>query len=42
MGCYVELNPRKDDSGEISRRLRIAKTEDKFLRQLPVGSGARK
>jgi transposase len=38
VGCYVGLIPRQDDSGDISKQLRITKTGDKMLRQLLVGS----
>ncbi len=38
VGPYVGLVPRQDESGEISKQLRITKTGDKMLRSLLVGS----
>ena len=39
VGCYVGLVPRQDESGEISKQLRITKTGDSMLRQLLVSCG---
>ena len=39
VGSYLGLVPRQDESGAISKQLRITKTGDKMLRQLLVSSG---
>lgn len=38
VGPYLGLVPRQDESGEMSRQLRITKTGDKMMRQLLVTS----
>jgi transposase len=39
VGSYLGLVPRQDESGEISKQLRITKTGDSMLRQLLVSCG---
>jgi transposase len=39
VGSYLGLVPRQDESGEISKQLRITKTGDRMLRSLLVSSG---
>lgn len=39
VGCYLGLVPRQDESGSISKQLRITKTGDRMLRKLLVSSG---
>jgi transposase len=36
VGCYVELRPRRSDSGESQPQLRITKEGDRYLRKLLV------
>lgn len=38
VGCYLGLVPRQDESGQISKQLRITKTGDRMLRKLLVSS----
>jgi transposase len=38
VGSYLGLRPRQDESGQISRQLRITKAGDTLLRRLLVGS----
>jgi transposase len=38
VGCYLGLVPRQDESGQISKQLRISKTGDRMLRNLLVSS----
>jgi transposase len=39
VGSYLGLVPRQDESGEISKQLRITKTGDRMLRSLLVSCG---
>jgi transposase len=39
VGSYLGLVPRQDESGGISKQLRITKTGDRMLRQLLISSG---
>lgn len=38
IGPFLGLTPRRDQSGDIDKQLRITKAGDKYLRQLLVGS----
>jgi transposase len=39
VGAYLGLTPRKDQSGEVDKELRITKHGDEFLRRLLVSAG---
>ena len=38
VGAYLGLVPKRDQSGEVDKQLRITKAGDKYLRQLLVSS----
>ena len=38
VGAYVGLTPKRDQSGQMDKQLRITKTGDRYLRQLLVTS----
>lgn len=38
VGCFLGLTPKRDQSGEVDKQLRITKAGNMYLRQLLVGS----